>query len=288
LASALDGRGQLLVNDTTTTEIVRYISRDRGLAIESLIGKLGKLIAEEAREIPSWADERRLKAYVDPARCRILGGHSGDFLESVRVVTRDLGIQMRPLGGDLPIEFCLRLLLRELVCEREPLNHPQIDRLSDEQLDQYLWAPYSGNSITPESGQVLNLCGALKWYCQRMIGLVYSADVLLQANAVLPKNPIGESSGVEKATKRRGRHRNQGRRDAISNAIAKHGRDWRDRLSDVFIELDSNDVPLGDFQGREIDLGDGESTKILKWDDLDFAQGEQRRQIIDVLRKYAV
>ena len=43
---------------------------------------------------------------------------------------------------------------------------------------------------------------------------------------------------------------------------------------------------MGDFQGMEIDL-DGEPTKVWKWDDLDFAQGEQLKQIIDVLRKYA-
>jgi hypothetical protein len=45
-------------------------------------------------------------------------------------------------------------------------------------------------------------------------------------------------------------------------------------------------VLLGDFQGREIDLGDGTSTKVGKWDDLDLAQGEQLNQIIDALRKY--
>ncbi len=133
-----------------------------------LILRLEKLAAEETQAVPSWADERRLKAYVDPEHCQIYGGHSGDFLESIRIVTRDLGIQMRPPSGVLPIEFCLRTLLRELVCEREPLNHPQIDRLSGAQLRRYLWAPYSGSSITPDSGQVLNLCEALKWYCQRL------------------------------------------------------------------------------------------------------------------------
>jgi hypothetical protein len=102
------------------------------------------------------------------------------------------------------------------------------------------------------------------------------------------KTVIEKSNGPEEAIRRRGRHRNQGRRDAIRNAIAKHGREWRDHFSDIFRELDADDVPLGDFEGREIDLGDGQSTKVSKWDDLDYAQGEQRRQIIDVLRKYAV
>ena len=88
------------------------------------------------------------------------------------------------------------------------------------------------------------------------------------------------------AARRRGRRPNQERRDAIQDAITKHGDECRDHLSEIFKELDSKDVPLGDFHGREIDLGDGESTKVLKWDDLDLAQGEQRKQIIDSLRKY--
>lgn len=98
---------------------------------------------------------------------------------------------------------------------------------------------------------------------------------------------IEESNGPEEVTERRGRRRNQGRRDAIHSAIAKQGDEWRDHLSDIFAELDGNDVPLGDFRGREIDLGDGQSAKVWKWDDLDLAQGKQRNQIIDVLRKYA-
>jgi hypothetical protein len=165
------------------------------------------------------------------------------------------------------------MLLRELVCEREPVNHPQIDRLDNEQLSRYLWAPYFGNSITPEGGQVLNLCEALKWYCQRLIGLL---DL-----------PYAGNHGAPTSAKRRGRRPNQDRREAIHNAIARHGDEWRDHLGDIFKELDGKEVPLGDFQAREIDLGDGESTKVSKWDDLDLACGEQRRQIIDVLRKYA-
>jgi hypothetical protein len=93
-------------------------------------------------------------------------------------------------------------------------------------------------------------------------------------------------NGPEEATKRRGRRRNQGRRDAIHSAIAKHGDEWRDHLSDIFAELDGNDVPLGDFTGREIDLGDGQNAKAWKWTELDFAQGDQLKQIVDALRKY--
>jgi hypothetical protein len=93
---------------------------------------------------------------------------------------------------------------------------------------------------------------------------------------------------VLKTGKRRGRRPDQKRRDAICNAISKHGDAWRDHLSEILKELDSkNDILLGDFQGREIDLGDGDRIKVAKWEDLDLAQGEQRRQIVDMLRKYA-
>jgi hypothetical protein len=37
----------------------------------------------------------------------------------------------------------------------------------------------------------------------------------------------------------------------------------------------------------KIDLGEGKSTPVSTWPDLDLAAGAQRRQIVDVLRKYA-
>ena len=88
------------------------------------------------------------------------------------------------------------------------------------------------------------------------------------------------------AAKKRGRRPNQERRDAIQNAISTHGDEWRDHLSDIFNELDAKKVPLGDFQGKEVTLGDGETAKVWKWEDLDLAEGEQRGQILDALRKY--
>ena len=66
-----------------------------------------------------------------------------------------------------------------------------------------------------------------------------------------------------KSTKKRGRRPNEKRRDAICKAISEHGDTWRDHL------------------------GDGERIRASKWEDLDFAQGKQRTQIIDMLRKYA-
>jgi len=96
-----------------------------------------------------------------------------------------------------------------------------------------------------------------------------------------------KSNASSKGTKRRGRRPNQERRDAIHNAITKYGDQWRHHLSGIFTELDNQDVSLGKFENFKIDLGDGTSTTVGKWDDLDFAEGEQRRQIIDVLRKYS-
>ena len=100
------------------------------------------------------------------------------------------------------------------------------------------------------------------------------------------KTAIEESNSPEEPTRRRGRRQNQRRRDAIHHAIAKHGDEWRDCVSDIFNELDREDVFLGDFQGKDIDLGDGQSVKVRKWDDLDLAEGKQRKRIIDALRKY--
>ena len=85
---------------------------------------------------------------------------------------------------------------------------------------------------------------------------------------------------------RRGRRPNSQRRDAIRTTIRTHGDQWRDHLSDIFNELDNQEVPLGDFQNLKIDLGEGESAPVSTWADLDLADGAQRRGIIDVLRKY--
>jgi hypothetical protein len=96
---------------------------------------------------------------------------------------------------------------------------------------------------------------------------------------------IGAQAPVPGA-KKRGRRSNPERRDAIRKAIEKHGEPWRDHLGEILTELDSQKVPLGYFQGREITLDDGETTKVWKWEDLDLAEGDQRRQILDALRKY--
>src|SRR5258708_33948080 len=90
------------------------------------------------------------------------------FLERARLAITGVGFQLGPPSGVRPLEFSLRMLFRELVCEQEPLHDPQIARLNDEQLGRYLYAPYSGNSITPETVKFFNLCEALQWDCQRL------------------------------------------------------------------------------------------------------------------------
>ena len=99
------------------------------------------------------------------------------------------------------------------------------------------------------------------------------------------ETPAPEES---KASRKRGRPPDQERRDAIRSAISKHGDRWREHLGEILKELDIQEVPLRDFQGRKIDLGDGQSEKVSKWQDLDFAEGKQRRQIVDMLRKYPI
>jgi hypothetical protein len=46
-------------------------------------------------------------------------------------------------------------------------------------------------------------------------------------------------------------------------------------------------VRLGDFETKKIDLDDGRHIVALTWSDLGLASGEQRKQIIDALRKYS-
>jgi len=95
------------------------------------------------------------------------------------------------------------------------------------------------------------------------------------------------SSAPVRAAKRRGRLPDQERRDAIRRAIGKCREVWRNDLSGIFKELDSSNVPLGRFEGMEIHLEGDQTIKASKWDDLDLAAGDQRKQIIDALRKYA-
>ena len=104
------------------------------------------------------------------------------------------------------------------------------------------------------------------------------------SGSAIQREPRAKQSG---AASTRGRRPDRERRDAIRSAVRKYGAGWRDHLSEIFRELDSVEASLGDFQALKIDLGDGQSRQVSSWDDLDLAQGAQRRQIVDTLRKYA-
>lgn len=108
-------------------------------------------------------------------------------------------------------------------------------------------------------------------------------------NLVTPQSAVEgdrQSWSGEDVGKKRGRRRDQKRWDAIRSAMSTHGEDWRNHLGEIFQALDGNEVAMGDLYGREIDLGDGQTTNASKWDDLDLARGAERRRIIDALRKY--
>ena len=181
--SALTGHLKRWEHRARTAEIVHGLSHDRGLALTSLVGELDRLGAEEAREVPP--SRERLQVWVHPTSHRFSGGYSGDFLERVRGTTMKVGRQLRPPAGTQPLQFCLQTLLRELVCECYPIDHPQIARLNQDQRGRYVFAPESGDSITPDSGLVLNVCEALRWYCHRLIGLIGAPDDLLRGNGAL-------------------------------------------------------------------------------------------------------
>ncbi len=113
------------------------------------------------------------------------------------------------------------------------------------------------------------------------------ADSSEPAQSSVPvSTPENASLRVLKTSKRRGRRPDQERRDAIRTTIRAHGGQWREHLEDIFTELDRRKVSLGNFQILRMDLDDGQSARVSTWADLGLAEGEQRRQIVDVLRKY--
>jgi hypothetical protein len=95
-----------------------------------------------------------------------------------------------------------------------------------------------------------------------------------------------EPGGAEPAGRRRGSPPDQERRDAIREAITKHGDKRRENLSDIFADLDKKEVPLGNFQNIKVNLGDDQFSRVSIWADLDLAEGAQRTRIIDAIRKY--
>jgi hypothetical protein len=113
------------------------------------------------------------------------------------------------------------------------------------------------------------------------------ADSSESAQSSVPvSTPENAPQRVLKTGKRLGRLPDQKRRDAIRTTICAAGAQWRDHLDDIFVGLDSQKVPLGHLDTLKINLGDGQSVPVSSWADLGLAEGEQRRQIVDVLRKY--
>jgi hypothetical protein len=143
--------------------------------------------------------------------------------------------------------------------------------------------PQSAESTEPWRAVEEARAGAYSWLEARAAEQLHKAAGVVGQQPAQPEVAAGDPVG---AARRRGRRRNQERRGAIHDAITKHGDEWRDHLGEIFKELDSQEVPLGDFQGREIDLGDSQSQKVSSWEDLDLAEGEERAQIVDALRKY--
>lgn len=218
---ALDGRLQRWKHRAQTALILRGIGRDGGLATQSLTERLRTLITEETARVPGVEDGRRLAAWVHDDNHHLEGGYSGEFLERVRLLIAGLGSQFEP-NGTAPMQFCLRMVLRELVCEREPLPNPQLARLNSEQLRRYLWAPYIDNSNTPESGKILNLCECLGWYCHRLMGLLqFEHAAGRTGGAVGPALEEQRSSASE-----------QGADDEqeAGNSLARH---WQDPIREV-------------------------------------------------------
>jgi hypothetical protein len=106
---------------------------------------------------------------------------------------------------------------------------------------------------------------------QERVSAAESSELLASQNA--------SSRGVNSG-RRRGRRPNRERTEALRNAIRNQGEHWRDHLDEIFKELDSKEVPLGDFHGMKLDLDDSpprRSGNGTIWN----------AQILDTLRKYS-
>jgi hypothetical protein len=176
--------------------------------------------------------------------------------------------------GDATRNFNLRLETLERLLDSIPEDYDP---------SWFDWRSFLGevHSLceTRREGDVLGALGNLDRFLQ------YAESKEAKAAASL----IGgsSSSAPVRPGKRRGRRPNQERSDAIRRAIGKYHEEWRDHLSGIFKELDSSNVPLGRLEGMQIHLEGDQAIKASKWDDLDLAVGDQRKQIIDALRKYA-
>jgi hypothetical protein len=148
----------------------------------------------------------------------------------------------------------------------------QIDRIAT-YYDQMRW-------WVSDTGLNMAIVNSAKSDAKRILDLV-----TLEADAQFSGSREPLKAMTERRTARRGRHPDIARKNTIRSVINKHGDDWRDHLGEILKELDSGNVDLGHFQRVEIDLGAGD-TAVRKWEDLELTAGDQRRKIIDALRKY--
>ena len=140
-----------------------------------------------------------------------------------------------------------------------------------------------------------------KWTFQRRMGMPYSFEQFLLEEAqekflselkvqTLDRSEMAPPDTTHppavKGGRKGGRRPDLERQSAIRGSMSKHGSKWRANLAQILTELDEQLVPLGGFEGMKIDLGDGESHTVTRWEDLDLAQGKQRHKIIDAFRRY--
>jgi hypothetical protein len=238
------------------------------------------------REHPKWL--RGFCSRLDDdelAFCEIDGGLDSEFRSRFEDIATQAAIALGNPANVSAVPFWVCCLCLDLL-----QNRPE---LAETELLQSV----------PAGGLITHLLRASAAYCSRLAAMAdrktndsASAETSAQpASAILdessrpPKGTAADESvsmEISKSGKRRGRRANPERREAIRDAITKQGNAWRDHLPEIFAELDTQAVALGDLQGMRIDLGDDQSVIVSKWEDLDLAIGDDRGKIIDVLRKY--
>jgi hypothetical protein len=174
-------------------------------------------------------------------------------------------------------------------------NLPSLEGISPEKIDRALRAPQAF-----QEGATALFAGVDQQQIEQALqhlqhetsaGALAIAPNHIELNTAITEEPKVQEPATKpllKTAKRRGRPAKLERRQAIGDALRKHGGAWRDHLSEIFMDLDDNEVSLGIFQGKKVDLGDGESQIVRKWSDLDLAQGDDCKRIIDALRNLRV
>jgi hypothetical protein len=224
--------------------------------------------------------------------------HGGPRRKSAREELRDrfLPVVIKAFGS---VEFCLDLLLKESPCSNGHRIGTLIRACELFFLRKTREATEGGDEARAQSlAEVGKQFHALYVTERKLSGT--SAPKSEQIRAILrtdvcrlpwsgtvsaPTILSGTALATAEVPSRRGRRPSEERRRTIQKEIMKHGDGWREHLPDIFEELDRQEIPLGDFLGKKIDVG-GTRAAVSKWEDLDLAQGNERSQIVDALRKY--